>query len=143
MCAAPAEASQCRNAGGAWRRDVEDTKAFTLESRPRFVDAGGFDCARHNLAGRGSQSTNKLSHGSRFYLTRRISRSCRDAGVKTKKQVTQKEQVRKRGLPPLLGVERGQAPLPDLFHATPPAPLKCCARGYACPRMAEPTQHLT
>jgi hypothetical protein len=29
--------------------------------------------------------------------------------------VIYQEQVRKRGLPPLMGEERGQAPLPDLF----------------------------
>jgi len=79
VCAATAESSQCRDAGSTWRRDVEDTKAFALESRPRLVDARGFDRASHNLASRGSQSTNKLSHDSRFYLTRLVSRSCNGA----------------------------------------------------------------
>jgi len=75
MSAAAAESRQCSDAGGAWRRDIEDAKSFALESRPCLVDAGSFDGSSNDLAGRGSQSTNKLSHGSRFYLTRRISRS--------------------------------------------------------------------
>jgi hypothetical protein len=56
--------------------DVKDTKALALESRPRLMHARGFDGTSHNLASRGSQSTNKLSHGTRFYLTRLVSRSC-------------------------------------------------------------------
>jgi hypothetical protein len=75
MRAAAAEPRQCGDTGGTWRRDIEDAKSFALESRPRLVYAGSFNGASYNLASRGSQSTNKLSHGSRFYLTRRGSRS--------------------------------------------------------------------
>ena len=43
MCAAATQASECSDAGGAWRRDVKDTKAFALESRPRVLaESQGF-----------------------------------------------------------------------------------------------------